>query len=143
MAEPDLDLKQRMKDAASKLADLKSVDAKAMEWEATRFPDFHVKPLGYKEGEAYLSIGRMQPGGRNFPHAHGFHQVRYVLEGEFIINGKTYGPGCLIDYPPFSRYETQSPKGGVWFQVQFWNPKNGEGPTDQHGFSYGGEDQQS
>ena len=140
MSTADADLEQRKKDAAKILADLQSVDANKLEWEATRFPDFHVKPLGYRQGEAYVSMGRMSPGGRNFPHAHGFHQVRFVLEGEFIINGKTYGPGSYIDYPEFSRYETYSPKGGTWFQIQFWNQKTGDGPTDQHGFSYGPEE---
>lgn len=136
---PESELEQRKKEAAKKLAVLKSIDASSKEWEATRFPDFHVKPLACRKGEAYVSIGKMDPGGRNFPHAHGFHQFRYVLEGEFIINGKTYGPGSYIDYPEFSRYETYSPKGGVWFQVQFWNPRSGDGPTDFNGFAYGTE----
>jgi hypothetical protein len=125
--------------ASKELADLESIDTGSMEWEATRFPKLHIKTLGFRKGEGFTSIGRMLPGGHNFPHAHGFRQVRYVLEGEFVINGKTYGPGSLIEFPPFARYETYSPKGGVWFQVQFWDPVTGAGPTDPHGFSYGKE----
>jgi hypothetical protein len=135
----DEELPALKKAAAKTLAKLESINEKDLPWAATRFPLFHNKPLSVREGEAFFSIGRMGPGGRNFPHAHGFHQVRYVLEGEFIINGVTYGPGSLIDYPEFARYETYSPKGGTWFQVQFWNPKNGAGPTDFSGFTYGDE----
>jgi hypothetical protein len=125
--------------ASKDLADLEHVDVGALPWQASRFPDFDVKVLGYREGEAYINLGRMAPGGRNFAHAHPFHQIRYVLEGEFIINGKTYGPGSYVDIPEFSRYETYSPKGGTWLQVQFWNAKTGAGPTDRQGFTYGTE----
>jgi len=137
----DMDeLEKRKKEAAKVMANLPSVDSSKMEWDATRFPDFHVKVLSYIPGESYVSIGRMSPGGRNFPHAHGFHQGRFILEGEFIINGKTYGPGSYIDYPAFSRYDAYSPKGGTWLQIQFWNHKTGDGPTDPHGFEYGPEE---
>ena len=123
------------------LTELPSKDTNKMEWEPTRFSDFHVKVLAFKD-KCNFSIGRMAPGGRNFAHAHGFPQARYVLEGEFIVNGKAYGPGCFIEFPAFQRYESYSPKGGVWLQIQVPNPETGDYATDTYGHAYGGADEQ-
>jgi hypothetical protein len=125
-----------MSTVAKELSELESLDTNAMEWESTRFPDFHVKILSFRD-KTNISIGKMDPGGRNFAHGHGFRQVRYVLEGEFIVNGKAYGAGSYIDFPEFCRYESYSPKGGVWLQIQLPNPKTGEGPSDPYGHKYG------
>jgi hypothetical protein len=121
------------------LTELPSKNTNEMEWEATRFSDFHVKVLALQH-KCNFSIGKMAPGGRNFAHAHGFPQVRYVLEGEFIVNGKSYGPGSFIEFPPFVRYESYSPNGGVWLQIQVPNPETGDCPTDSYGHTYGGAD---
>lgn len=121
------------------LTELPSKNTNEMAWESTRFQDFHVKILGFKD-KCNFSIGKMEPGGRNFSHAHGFPQVRYVLEGEFIVNGKAYGPGSYIEFPAFVRYESYSPKGGVWLQIQVPNPQTGDCPTDPYGHAYGGPD---
>jgi hypothetical protein len=118
------------------LKELPSKDTNAMEWEATRFPDFHVKVLSFFD-KTNMSIGKMAPGGRNFAHAHGFRQVRFVLEGEFIVNGKTYGPGSFIEFPELQYYESYSPNGGVWLQIQLPNPRTGDAPTDPYGHDYG------
>ena len=125
-----------MTTATKELAALEALDTNTMEWEATRFPDFQVKILSFKD-KTNFSIGKMAPGGRNFAHAHGFRQVRFVLEGEFIVNGKAYGPGSFIDFPEFGRYESYSPNGGVWLQIQLPNPRTGDGPTDPYGHQYG------
>ena len=118
------------------LSELPARNTNEMEWEPTRFADFHVKILAFRD-KTNFSLGKMAPGGRNFGHAHGFPQVRYVLEGEFIVNGKAYGPGSFIEFPPLVRYESFSPKGGVWLQIQLPNQATGDCPTDPYGHTYG------
>lgn len=121
---------------------LPSKNANEMEWESTRFADFHVKILAFQH-KCNFSIGKMAPGGRNFSHAHPFPQVRYVLEGEFVVNGTAYGPGSFIEFPAFVRYESYAPKGGVWLQIQVPNAETGDCPTDPYGHAYGGPDEEA
>jgi len=124
------------------LTELPSKNTNEMPWESTRFSDFHVKILAFQHN-CNFSIGKMAPGGKNFAHAHPFPQVRYVLEGEFIVNGKIYGPGSFIEFPAFVRYESFSPKGGVWLQVQVPNAETGDRPLDPYGHTYGGPDDEA
>ncbi|MBM3531398.1 MAG: hypothetical protein FJX62_25285 [Alphaproteobacteria bacterium] len=46
--------------ANRELKELPSLDTASIEWEATRFPDFHVKVLSFKD-KTNMSIGRMSP----------------------------------------------------------------------------------
>lgn len=118
------------------LKELKAVDSKAMEWGPTRFPECFIKVLSFRDGVNF-ELDRFEPGGHTFPHQHRFWQIRYVLEGEFVVNGKTYGAGTLIDFPENTPYEVHSPKGGVWIILQMPGPSTGEAPTDPSGMAYG------
>lgn len=104
------------------------------DWRNTRFGDVNIKVLSFRDGVAFL-YDKFSPGAHTFPHQHGFRQLRYILEGEFIVNGVTYGPGTLIDFPEFTEYESFSPKGGLWLLIQMPGSK-GDIPTDPTGWSY-------
>jgi hypothetical protein len=104
------------------------------EWLETRFPGVRVKVMHFRDGVACV-YDRFDPGARLFAHQHGFRQLRYVLEGEFIVNGVAYGPGSMIDFPEFTEYESSSPKGGLWLLIQMPG-STGITPTDPTGFAY-------
>ena len=73
-----------------------------MEWEMGRFKNvtkflFHPRPE--RPTEPNLGFLRYKPGA-GFPlHKHDFAQVWYIINGEFKINGKVYGPSTLASCP--------------------------------------------
>lgn len=123
--------------ATEELPRLTAVNADDLEWADTRFPTSFVKVLMFRDGVNF-ELNRVDKGNHTFPHAHGFWQVRYILEGEFIVNGETYGPGTLIDFPALHKYEVFTPEGGVWIIVQMPDPTTGYAPQDPTGKAYGG-----
>lgn len=130
------------KQVQRELHELKAIDANAVDWAPTRFKECFIKVLSFRDGVNF-ELDKFEPGGHTFPHAHGFWQLRYVLEGEFIVNGKTYGPGTLIDFPELTFYEVYSPKGGTWIILQLPSPTTGEVPTDPSGVAYGMQPEQA
>ncbi|WP_311029581.1 cupin domain-containing protein [Mesorhizobium koreense] len=116
------------------LRELGAKNINNLEWTKTRFDDVSIKLLSFRDGVACV-YDRFAPGARTFPHQHGFRQLRYILEGEFIVNGVTYGPGTLIDFPEFTEYETICPNGGLWLLIQMPG-KTGLAPTDPTGWAY-------
>jgi hypothetical protein len=118
------------------LADLKAVNVNDLPWQETRFADNVIKVLSFRDGVLF-EIQKFEPNSYTFPHKHGFRQLRYILEGEMIVNGKTYGPGTLIDFPEKEIYEVHSPKGGSWIVVQLAGTTTGEVPVDPTGLLYG------
>src|SRR5579864_516788 len=70
------------------------------EWETIRWPGqtgkmlFHPSPDRPTEPNA--GIVRYEPGSYHPQHEHDFAQVWYVLEGEFRIGGRVYGPGTMM-----------------------------------------------
>ena len=77
-----------------------------MEWQDTRFDDNWIKVLSFRDGVVF-ELQKFAPNSGTFPHGHQFRQLRYILEGEFIVNGKRYGPCTLIDFPEKVAYEVQ------------------------------------
>lgn len=122
--------------AELKLQELVAKNIHDMEWQETRFVDNWIKVLSFRDNVLF-ELQKFAPNTGTFPHGHQFRQLRYVLEGEFICNGKTYGPGTLIDFPEKVVYEVHAPKGGVWIVVQLPGATTGEGPTDPTGLAYG------
>jgi hypothetical protein len=118
------------------LKQLHAVNSNEMEWEGTRFPECFIKVLSFRD-KVNFELDKFEPGGYTFPHQHLFWQLRYVLEGEFIVNGHTYGPGTLIDFPEKTIYEVSSPKGGVWIILQMPGVTTGMPPSDPTGLEYG------
>ena len=100
------------------------------EWETLRFDGveskmlFHPRPERPTEPNA--GFVRYAPGTGYPMHRHGFAQIWYILEGEFIIGGKTYGSGTMIFHPdPHYEDEMQTKTGGVWLLVQYPGPTTG------------------
>jgi hypothetical protein len=118
------------------IQELHAVNLDDLDWQDTRFGTSFVKVLQFKDGVNF-EVDRFEPGASTFRHSHGFWQMRYILEGEFIINGKKHGPGTLIDFPALTEYEVVSPTGGKWIIVQLPDPKTGYAPTDPTGKAYG------
>jgi hypothetical protein len=124
---------------AHDLTELPSVNQDTVPWEVTRFGSTKTKTLSFRDGLRF-SIDHFDAGSTTFPHQHGFRQLRYVLDGEFVVNGRSYGPGELIDFPALRSYEVTSPTGGNWVVVQTVDTQTGEGPTSATGHGYGPEE---
>ena len=119
----------------SALQELQAVNVDDLEWKDTRFGTSFVKVLLFRDGVNF-EVDRFDPGATTFRHSHGFWQLRFILEGEFIINGVKHGPGSLIDFPALTEYEVVSPTGGQWIIVQLPDPETGYAPTDPTGKAY-------
>ncbi len=100
---------------------LVAVNINDISWEDTRFDDIHIKLLSFRDGVIF-EIQRFAKDTGTFPHQHDFRQLRYILEGEFIVNGVRYSPGTLIDFPERQPYEVSVPNGGQWIIVQLPGP---------------------
>lgn len=116
--------------------ELKAVNVNDVEWQETRFDDNYIKVLSFRDGVVF-ELQKFDGDSYTFPHKHGFRQLRYVLEGEFVVNGKKHGPNTLIDFPENEIYEVNAPSGGIWIVVQMPGATTGEAPTDPTGLSYG------
>jgi hypothetical protein len=117
------------------LVELQSVDASKMEWEGTPSPLAAVKVLMFRD-DVLVRLHKFEPGIYEIPHKHGFWQLRYILDGEFILNEQTFGPGTLVDFPENTIYEIKSVTGGSWLSIQLKGPNTGIAPSDPYGFSY-------
>ena len=101
------------------------------EWETLRFGDteskmlFHPRPERPTEPNA--GFVRYAPGASYPVHRHDFAQVWYILEGEFTIGGRTYGPGTMAFHPdPHYEAEMRTETGGLWLIVQYPGPSTGK-----------------
>lgn len=118
------------------LPKLQSASIHTMEWGETRFDDNWIKVLSFRDGVVF-ELQKFAPDSGTFRHQHGFRQLRYILEGRFVVNTHEYGPGELIDFPEKVPYEVWAPEGGVWIVVQLAGATTGEAPTDPTGLQYG------
>ncbi len=110
------------------------------EWETLRFDGtqskmlFHPRPDRPTEPNA--GFVRYQPGSSYPLHRHDFAQVWYILEGEFRIKGRVYGPGTMIFHPdPHYEDEMSTETGGVWLLVQYPGPTTGAPPIYDQRFN--------
>ena len=101
------------------------------EWETLRFGDtqskmlFHPRPERPTEPNA--GFVRYAPGASYPLHRHDFAQIWYIMEGEFTIAGRTYGPGTMIFHPdPHYEDEMRTETGGLWLLVQYPGPSTGK-----------------
>ena len=101
------------------------------EWETLRFGDtqskmlFHPRPERPTEPNA--GFVRYAPGASYPLHRHDFAQIWYIMEGEFTIAGRTYGPGTMIFHAdPHYEDEMRTETGGVWLIVQYPGPSTGK-----------------
>lgn len=103
------------------------------EWETIRWPGqtgkmlFHPRPERPTEPNA--GVVRYEPGAHHPLHNHDFAQVWYILEGEFTIGGKLYGPGTMLFYPdPHYEDALSTETGGQMLFVQYPGPSTGGRP---------------
>lgn len=103
------------------------------EWETLRFGGYQSKMLFHprpeRPTEPNAGLVRFEPGASHPLHRHDFAQIWYILEGEFVIAGTTYGPGTMIFHPdPHYEDEMHTETGGVWLLVQYSGPTTGKPP---------------
>lgn len=104
-----------------------------VEWETLRWPGeqskmiFHPRPERPTEPNA--GFVKYEPGAGHPLHNHDFAQVWYIVEGEFKIGEKTYGPGTMIYHPdPHYEDEMTTETGGTMVVVQYQGPTTGGPP---------------
>ncbi|HVR48560.1 MAG TPA: cupin domain-containing protein [Pseudorhodoferax sp.] len=104
-----------------------------MEWEMGRFKNktkflFHTRPEAPTEPNA--GFLRYEPGAGFRLHRHDFAQVWYVVDGEFRMGGKPFGPGTVVFHPdPHIEEELTTDTGGTIFFVQYQGPTTGSRPV--------------
>jgi hypothetical protein len=95
---------------------------------------FHPNPERPTEPNA--GIVHYEPGAHHPLHKHDFAQVWYILEGEFRIGGKIYGPGTMVYYPdPHFEEELFTDTGGEMVFVQYPGPVTGGRPIYEGRFN--------
>jgi len=102
-------------------------------WETLRWPGqeskmmYHPSPEHPTEPNAGLV--RYEPGSHHPRHRHDFAQVWYILEGEFKIGDKQYGPGTMVLHQdPHFEEPLSTETGGLMLFVQYQGPSTGGRP---------------
>ena len=103
------------------------------EWETVRWPGQSGKmllhPSPERPTEPNAGLVRYDPGSHHPLHRHDFAQVWYILEGDFDIGGKTYGPGTMLFHPdPHFEDALSTETGGLMLFVQYQGPTTGGRP---------------
>jgi hypothetical protein len=103
------------------------------EWETVRWPGQMGKMLLHpnpdRPTEPNAGLVRYDAGSHHPLHRHDFAQAWYILEGEFVIGGKTYTPGTMIFHPdPHYEEELSTETGGLMLFVQYQGPSTGGRP---------------
>jgi hypothetical protein len=98
-----------------------------MNWETIRWPGETGKMLFHPTPEQptlpNAGLLRLAPGAHHPLHRHDFAQVWYILEGEFDIGGKSYGPGTMLFHgDPHYEPELNTRTGGLMLIVQYPGP---------------------
>jgi len=111
-----------------------------MAWETIRWPGetgkmlFH--PRAARPTEPNAGLLRFAPGSHHPWHRHDFAQIWYILEGEFRIAGKLYGPGTMLFHPdPHFEGELHTETGGLMVIVQYPGPTTGGRPIYDERFN--------
>jgi anti-sigma factor ChrR (cupin superfamily) len=104
-----------------------------MQLETIRWPGetgkmlFH--PRAENPTEPNAGLLRLAPGANHPLHRHDFAQLWYILEGEFRIGARSYGPGTMIWHPdPHYEEELHTDTGGLMLIVQYPGPTTGGRP---------------
>lgn len=97
-----------------------------MEWEMGRFKNrtkflFHTR--AERPTEPNAGFLNYEAGAGFKLHKHDFAQVWYVIEGQFKMGGKLFGPGTVVFHPdPHIEEELVTDTGGTIFFVQYQGP---------------------
>jgi hypothetical protein len=111
-----------------------------MEWETIRWPGETGKMLFHPTPEQptlpNAGLLRLAPGAHHPLHRHDFAQVWYILEGEFDIGGKPYGPGTMLFHgDPHFEPELNTKTGGLMLIVQYPGPTTSGRPIYDQRFN--------
>ncbi len=111
-----------------------------MDWETLRFPGQLSKMLFHPDAERpsdpNAGFVRYEPGAHHPTHRHDFAQVWYILEGEFTIGEKLYGPGTMVFHPdPHYEDALSTETGGTMLFVQYPGPTTGGRPIYEDRFN--------
>lgn len=104
-----------------------------MDWEMGRFKNktkflFHTRQERPTEPNA--GFLHYEPGAGFRLHKHDFAQVWYVIDGEFDMGGKRFGPGTVVFHPdPHIEEALSTETGGTLFFVQYQGPTTGARPV--------------
>ena len=103
-----------------------------MDWEMGRFRNrtkFLFHPTPERPTTPNVGFLRYEPGA-GFPfHKHDFAQIWYIVEGEFQMGDKRYGPGTLVYMEdPHFEDEMRTETGGTVLFVQYPGPTTGARP---------------
>jgi len=116
-----------------------AVDTAAMQWTASPSGTVwrkRVHLVGPVEAGQVTSVVRYEPGSHHPFHKHEFAQVWYIVEGEFRIGERTYGPGTMLFYPdPHFEDPLHTETGGVMLFVQYQGPTTGGRPIYEGRFN--------
>ena len=124
-----------MPDAATRVTDqpAEAVHVDERSWETLRWPGQWSKMLFHPSGERPTTpnagLVRYDPGSHHPWHRHDFAQVWYILEGDFRIGERRYGPGTMLYYPdPHFEEPLVTDTGGLMLFVQYPGPTTGGRP---------------
>ena len=79
--------------------------------------------------EPNAGLVRYEPGSHHPLHKHDFAQVWCILESEFLIGERTYGPGTMLFYSdPHREAPLSTATGGLMLFVQYQGPATGGRP---------------
>ena len=111
-----------------------------IDWETIRWPGetgkmlFH--PRAEDPTEPNAGLLRFETGSHHPLHRHDFAQVWYVLEGQFRMGQRTYGPGTMIWHAdPHFEEELHTETGGLMVIVQYPGPNTGGRPIYEDRFN--------
>jgi mannose-6-phosphate isomerase-like protein (cupin superfamily) len=102
-----------------------------MDWEMGRFKNvtkFLFHPTAERPNVPNAGFLRYEPGA-GFPlHKHDFSQVWYIVDGTFLMGGKSYGPGTVVYMEdPHFEHEMRTETGGTVLFVQYPGPTTARG----------------
>ena len=103
-----------------------------MPWQMGRFGNatkflFHPTPENPNMPNA--GFLRYEPGAGFALHKHDFAQVWYIIDGEFRMGGRAYGPGTIVYMEdPDVEHEMRTETGGTVLFVQYPGPTTGARP---------------
>jgi mannose-6-phosphate isomerase-like protein (cupin superfamily) len=87
---------------------------------STRIPGASLQVLHIEEGGGYTAIAHFAPGTMVPEHAHPYaDETLYVLSGDFVVEGKSYGPGTFLVVPAGTPHGPHTTSGGCSMFVRF------------------------
>ena len=103
-----------------------------IEWTNLRYEGQFAKMLFHPTADdatiPNAGIVKYERGSKHPLHNHYFAQIWYILDGDFLINGKMYGKGSMMFHPdPHFEWELETLKEGKILYVQYVGPHTQQG----------------